>query len=45
MAAIGPEILFFSELIITEKIKKFELSREILVKKRNKSDASQISLF
>jgi hypothetical protein len=34
-----------SELIITEEVEKFELSREILVKKRDKPDASQTSLF
>jgi hypothetical protein len=37
--------LSFSKLIITEETEKFELSREILIKKRNKPDTSQTSLF
>jgi hypothetical protein len=35
----------FSELIITEKAKKFELNRKILVREGDKLNASQISLF
>jgi hypothetical protein len=34
-----------SELITTEKAEKFELSRKVLIKKGDKPDTSQTSLF
>jgi hypothetical protein len=40
-----PRDLSLSELIITEKTKKFKLNREILIKKGDKPNTSQISLF
>jgi hypothetical protein len=40
-----PRDSFLSELIITEETEKFELSREILVRERDKPNASQTSLL